>query len=124
MTVIPIDPGPLKLDGEIIVTDAMRNFVADLSPGIAAHPQSNPKGHAAWLVRASNEHEEWKDIKTAPRDGTPVWVYVAAYLDLPAFQCVCAYHKDAGWCADELREATHWVALREPPVVETSIDMG
>ena len=54
----------------------------------------------------------WKLIETAPKDGTVVWVYVAAYSDLPAFECECAYHKDAGWCADELREVTHWMSLK------------
>ena len=54
----------------------------------------------------------WQPIETAPRDGSLVWVYVAAYYDLPAFQTVCSYHEDAGWCADELRLVTHWVPLQ------------
>lgn len=63
---------------------------------------------------------EWKPIETAPKDGTVVWVYVAARSEgvqeeLPAFQTCCAYHPDAGWCADELREVTHWMPLLPEP---------
>ena len=61
----------------------------------------------------------WQPIETAPRDGTLVWVYTAERDGLPAFQGPCAYHPDAGWCADELREVTHWKPMRavyqEPP---------
>ena len=60
----------------------------------------------------------WQPIATAPRDGTRVWVYVAAAHDLPAFQCACAWHPDGGWCADELRPITHWMPLLEPPGAE------
>ena len=60
----------------------------------------------------------WWPIETAPKDGTVVWVYVAARKngvpeELPAFQCACAYHPDAGWCADELREVTHWMPTED-----------
>lgn len=58
---------------------------------------------------------KWNPIETAPKDGTEVWVYVAPREGLRGFQCVCAYHPDAGWCADELREVTHWMPLPEPP---------
>lgn len=58
---------------------------------------------------------KWNPIETAPTDGTEVWVYVAPRDGLKGFQCVCAYHPDAGWCADELREVTHWMPLPEPP---------
>ena len=63
---------------------------------------------------------EWKPIETAPKDGTVVWVDVAARSEgvqeeLPAFQTCCAYHPDAGWCADELREVTHWMPLLPEP---------
>lgn len=58
------------------------------------------------------EVEPWQLIETAPQDGTLVWVYVAAAHGLPAFQSVCAYHLDGGWCCDELRAVTHWKPLR------------
>lgn len=54
----------------------------------------------------------WHHIATAPQDGTVVWVYTAAAYDLPAFQGPCAYHPNAGWCTDELRQVTHWVPLK------------
>ena len=50
----------------------------------------------------------WRPIDTAPLD-RPVWVYVAEYEGLPSFQTACAWHPDAGWCADELRPVTHWM---------------
>ena len=57
----------------------------------------------------------WYPIATAPKDGTVVWVYVAERDLLPAFQCICSYHPDAGWCVDELREVTHWRPLPGEP---------
>lgn len=57
------------------------------------------------------EASGWQPIDTAPRDGTLLWVYVAPYSGLPGFQTTCAYHPDAGFCADELREVTHWKPL-------------
>lgn len=50
----------------------------------------------------------WQPIETAPRDGTIIWVYAAAAHGLPDFQSPCAWHPDAGFCADELRTVTHW----------------
>lgn len=56
----------------------------------------------------------WRPIENAPRN-FPVLVYAAAAHGLPAFQCVAQWHPDGGWCVDELREATHWTLLPEPP---------
>ncbi len=67
---------------------------------------------------------EWQPIETAPRDGTRVLVFaqldppekwVAEIHDLPTITCVAAYHPDAGWCVDEVREVTHWMPLPPPP---------
>ena len=66
-------------------------------------------------LNASQSAELWMPIATAPRDGTAVLVYVAEREGLSAFQCVCAWHEDAGWCADELRPVTHWRPLPGPP---------
>lgn len=57
----------------------------------------------------------WRPIETAPRDGTVVIVHAAERDGLPAFQTVCAWHPDAGWCVCELREVTHWQPLPAPP---------
>ena len=62
--------------------------------------------------------DPWQPIETAPKDGREVWVYADGREELPSFQCVCAYHPDAGWCADELREVTHWMPLPAPPQKE------
>lgn len=70
-----------------------------------------------------SDRDKWQPISTAPRDGTRVWLYVAGdtcgwedpAMHLPPFQCEAAYHPEAGWCVDELREATHWRPLPPPP---------
>lgn len=48
-------------------------------------------------------------IETAKTDGTEYVVLVAEREGLPAFITKCAYHPDAGWCADELRPVTRWL---------------
>lgn len=70
-----------------------------------------------WYCRQppSRTNNGWLPISIAPTDGTEVWVYVAPRDGLKGFQCVCAYHPDAGWCADELRHVTYWRPLPPPP---------
>lgn len=58
---------------------------------------------------------EWRDIETAPQDGTLVLIYAPGRDGLPALICPCAWHEDAGFCVDELRSPTHWMPLPEPP---------
>jgi Lar family restriction alleviation protein len=74
----------------------------------------------AWNRRA----DDWMPIETAPRDGTEVLVYAAMpdhlqWADpdkqLRQIVRVTAWHPDAGWCVDELREASHWRPLPEGP---------
>ena len=62
----------------------------------------------------------WRLIETAPTDGTVVLVFAAERDGLAAFQCTAAYHEDAGWCVDELREVTHWMPLPPAPQKESS----
>ena len=64
----------------------------------------------------------WRLIETAPTDGTVVLVFAAERDGLAAFQCTAAYHEDAGWCVDELREVTHWMPLPPAPQKENSND--
>lgn len=59
-------------------------------------------------------------IATAPNDGSLCVVWVSPGHGLPGFWTVCAYHPDAGWCACELREVTHWVPLPNFAIVPTS----
>ena len=59
---------------------------------------------------------EWQPIETAPKDGTLVIVFAPSIYDLSEIVCVAAYHLDAGWCVDELREVTHWMPLPTPPI--------
>lgn len=50
----------------------------------------------------------WQPISTAPTDGTLVEVLAPAAHGLTEIVSDAAYHPDAGWCVDELREVTHW----------------
>lgn len=66
---------------------------------------------------------EWQPIATAPTDGTRVLLYVPPYFTLPSFQCVGQYHPNAGWCVDELRDASYWMPLPDPPTeCPTTVD--
>lgn len=60
----------------------------------------------------------WQPIDSAPTDGTVVWVYNDAAHGLPGFCCKAAYHPDAGWCCDELREATLWMPIEAAAQIE------
>ena len=57
------------------------------------------------------DESKWYPIETAPETGEKVWVHVSSREGLPGFECVCAYHPEAGWCVDEIRNVTHWVPL-------------
>ncbi|TXH14962.1 MAG: DUF551 domain-containing protein [Hyphomicrobiaceae bacterium] len=58
---------------------------------------------------------DWQPISTAPRDGTLFLAWAPAAEGLPAMFSLCAWHPDAGFCIDELREASHWMPLPDPP---------
>jgi hypothetical protein len=57
----------------------------------------------------------WLPIESAPRDGTEIAVYAPARHGLQSMVSKCAWHPDAGFCIDELREPTHWQPLPPPP---------
>lgn len=60
----------------------------------------------------------WQPIETAPKDGTRFIAFSQDLTfcgDLPPFVSFCAWHPDAGFCTDELREPTHWVPLPDAP---------
>ena len=59
---------------------------------------------------------DWKPISTAPTDGSVVVVYTPERDGFRSMVSLCAYHEDAGWCTDELREPTHWVKFSPPPI--------
>ncbi len=56
----------------------------------------------------------WKPIETAKTDGTEYIVLASPKHGLPGFVTKCAYHEDAGWCVDELRDVTHWLCECPP----------
>jgi hypothetical protein len=54
-------------------------------------------------------------MTSAPRDGSLFLAWAPADHGLPAMHSLCAWHPDAGFCVDELREPTHWMPLPAPP---------
>lgn len=60
--------------------------------------------------------DDWQPIDTAPRDGTLFLAWAPSAHGLPAMYSLCAYHKDAGFCIDELRVATYWTPLVPPSI--------
>ncbi len=75
-------------------------------------------GKAAAMLRELLAEREWRDMDSAPRDGTQIIVWAAPMHGLPGFVTLAAYHPDAGWCVDELREATKWLPLPTPETGE------
>lgn len=64
--------------------------------------------------------QTWQPIDTAPKDGTEIVVFAPGNRDgfpepLPDIVSLCAWHGDAGFCVDELRQPTHWMPLPAPP---------
>lgn len=57
----------------------------------------------------------WQPMETAPTDGTVFLAFAPAAYGLSALYALCAWHPDAGFFVDELREATHWQPLPSPP---------
>lgn len=60
---------------------------------------------------AADCSDVWSPIESAPKDGTEIIVYCPPAHGLPHMASVCAYHEDAGFCVDELREPTLWIPL-------------
>lgn len=61
----------------------------------------------------------WRPIETAPKDGTPIWVYCPY-----SYQCSVVWSEiDSGWSPDLLGNRilfpTHWTPLLDPPEVES-----
>lgn len=75
--------------------------------------------HAATaMLRELLAEREWRDMDSAPIDGTKIIVWAAPAHGLPGFATLAAYHPDAGWCVDELCEATKWLPLPAPETIE------
>jgi hypothetical protein len=65
----------------------------------------------------------WRDIASAPKDGTEVLVWCPPAHGLPSLTRVCGYHEDAGFCVCELREPTHWQPLPAPPAIRSAMQV-
>jgi hypothetical protein len=89
--------------------------------------ETGGSGMSTVAMRAALEAAEaaaWQPICDAPCDGTTVLVYAPSpdpqkwhesVHDLPPILCTAAYHEDAGFCIDTIREPTHWRPLPTTP---------
>ena len=109
---------------------ANRRAVEAHIPEVARWPDDYDDDEQAMMresMRAALEAAEaaaWQPIGDAPCDGTTVLVYAPppdpekwheSVCDLPAVICTTAYHEDAGFCIDSIREPTHWRPLPAAP---------
>lgn len=89
-------------------------------------PETDERGTWTEYVRAP----AWQPVATAPKDGTVVRLHHPGLLDAdfnPSGSCEAFWQQDLGWqaalwnsCHDawstvEIRRATHWMPLPEPP---------
>ncbi len=103
------DGTPLISDQDLIEMRANADLIA--------HARQDIPALIAEVERLRAENAWWP-IETAPKDGRLILAYVAECQDLEPFMCIMAWHDDAGWCADELREVTHWRPLPAEPSEE------
>ena len=93
-------------------------MIEEMKNALETHPD-NPflQGHVEALTLAQEKAEArrssaaWLPIESAPKDGTEIIVYCPPAHGLPHMASVCAWHEDAGFCVDELREPTLWIPL-------------
>lgn len=74
-----------------------------------------------WISRRQIEDDEnaklqgnivsWGMMDTAPDDGSEFIVYCPGKHGLNHMASICAWHEDAGFCVDELREPSFWISL-------------
>lgn len=72
---------------------------------------------AAQVLIAAARGSGWRPIDTAPKDGSQFIAYSQdlAGCGLPPLISLCAWHDEAGFCTDEIREPTDWHQLPPPP---------
>jgi hypothetical protein len=103
------------------VARAIESTVADavMAACITERTMVHTEAIARAAIAAMREREGkavpnfWQPISTAPKDGTQ-FVALSQDMggnDLPPFVSLCAWHPDAGFCTDELREPTHWMSI-------------
>lgn len=74
-------------------------------------------------------HDKWQPIETAPKDGTPVDVWVVGYSDEPMRITNASFGNGHWWFYDDHdahqidgnagclpSEVTHWLPIPEPPL--------
>ena len=99
------------------MTNDPANFYARLQSSIDADTRRERK--ALRPSDATTCSAGWLPIESAPKDGTEIIVYCPPAHGLRHMASVCAYHEEAGFCVDELREPTLWI-----PLPKTSPSVG
>lgn len=116
-----------------LTTDALKGLAGELEVE-ARHPRHGD-GLAVlfWNARSAvlalidrREADGWRDISTAPRDGTPILTYSGGCVETEAQMVMWwsmdkAEHCGFGWEAYEVSHMlapTHWQPLPEPPTTE------
>jgi hypothetical protein len=77
---------------------------------------------------------DWQPIETAPKDGTPVWLWwpspdseaITGWWSEGWYEGDRLVRSDAGWVGneasshrlDEWSQPTHWMPLPAPPILE------
>ena len=105
---------------EILRTGAVYvSIIGHGMPPIFIGSESVVRGHTAEFGplpvqgALAPQGEGWRAISLAPQDGSEVEVYAPPAHGLPEIYTRAAFHPDAGWCVDELREVTHYRPIGE-----------
>lgn len=88
------------------------NFVSHTSQCAASNRLNDCDcGFSARVVRLKRIilalQGRWRPIETAPRDRV-IEVYAPAREGFDPLVSICKWHPGAGFCIDEIRNATHW----------------
>ena len=106
-TIIDMLNIPPEIDAAVTL---VTNYFAKLSPD----GKWQYRGLAARSLVIDND---WQPIATAPKDGTMVLVYSAAWGEVGVAYCHgtwCWQHDEVG---EIINEITHWMPLPKPPQV-------
>ena len=125
MTVEPVNPGPLVINGESLIALQLVVAVAGDNDGAIGEfyvgdDRPDWQGYAAWLVRASNEYREWQPIETARHDeGVTIIVGRGGGRLKETYSATAKWDStfeqfQPEWGAFKL-EPTHWMPMPEPP---------
>ena len=109
---------------------AMRKRIAELESELEAVGAGGVSGPLMGAAPPAAQAEGWRPIETAPRDGTPIWLYTGAgqcegywnYGEWVQDAVSCTYD-GAGGPAFQCNP-THWMPLPLPPTSAEGVEHG